>query len=168
MNDTISKDPDLIAEALEAANRVRTTGTPAAQSLTFDPKTVAEQEFNNIADRRFVKDPFASLWETASKHVSPQGELVGYLTETEYRLSAQAWWYSLNNLAYLREAIEAQDRAKTLSTAARLQVASRLRGEVANELTPDLIQGTLHRNTASIEDTLAAFEELMDSLKLSK
>lgn len=94
MNDSISRDPKLIAEARAAAN------AQPAPALPFDPKTVFCDEFLKHSDKRFPESP-EEAWSVITEEDGHVGTLpiLSALTEREFRELIRSFTHLSNALA---------------------------------------------------------------------
>jgi hypothetical protein len=156
MDDTMSKDPRRVQEAKQVADAEakKQELQAALPKLPYDPKALAREEFERSVDVKIFTEGFDKVWESLGKFgaAAAENEVLGGLTEVEFRDQCSAYYSTLNALHYRKAAEKQDERALTFSKASLLRITDRIPNQ---ELLFDLANGMIRKGPTPTARCLA-------------
>lgn len=143
-NDTISKDPRMQEEARRAASEA------ALPRPSYDPKTVAREEYDRRVDQRYAAAPFEHVYKSITElfQKTPKLEDIRVvMTETEFRQACAALMRGVNATNLRKAADEELEKSRALQTATIIAIEDRVGSETkVRECLPDVLHGYMRAN----------------------
>jgi hypothetical protein len=150
MNDSISTDPRLLAEARNASHA---KPQPSLPKVDFDPRAIMRDAFDRIVDKRYFPSTFESVWKTVvnnARQPDQQTPVIGAFTEDEFRQIAESYAYHLHGMALNSASQNARDRSDTLKKATLYKTEDRY-DATARNTSIDLAHGVLREGIVESE-----------------